>query len=105
MKPNQLGRFRIENALIQDYPELVMSIMSRMIIVRAEQMWIYDAIEYQAISSDFYEVAKGERIPSYNMLIDSDEGYTGMQKREKSETNLGIQPIQSMGKHKTRFSL
>jgi hypothetical protein len=64
------GSFEIPGKILADDPKLVMLITSRMIIIRAEFMLAYDAIEYQAYSPDHFRKTKlGLQIPAYDIII------------------------------------
>lgn len=67
------GRFSMSRQLIERDPEIARAIMERCIVVRCEMVYIYDTLEYIALSLDFDEVPKCEVAPEYNVII-SDGG-------------------------------
>lgn len=64
------GRFSIFRPLIELNPILVKAIMGQCIIVRAEDMYMGNVIEYMAISDHFDELQVGAEIPEYQIRID-----------------------------------
>lgn len=71
MKMNQIGNFKISIEMIRN-PEChsaTLKIMGSMIIVRAEQVFAGDCIEYTAISEYFDEVQLGSIAPDYELLL------------------------------------
>lgn len=65
MNRNQIGKFTINNEWLMDSQEELMRLMGRMIIVRAENLWSMNVIEYVAISEYFEERPPGQVIPFY----------------------------------------
>ena len=72
-KDSHIGRFLIESDIIEYHPSLAKDILRDVIIIRAEQVWAYDSIEYHGISYSFDEVEKGMRIPTYDIIIENDK--------------------------------
>jgi len=65
----RLGKFNIPTSLISDKPLDVLKILSTVIILRAEHMFVFDAIDYMGISDNFDIVPVGEEIPWYRATI------------------------------------
>jgi len=61
------GIFVISRTLLEDCPDLVMKVMSKVIIFRAEFMFDKDAIEYHAVSPWFNEISLGFEAPYYTV--------------------------------------
>jgi hypothetical protein len=66
---NRKGRFKIGHIVIKNYPETVLKIMGQCIIIKAESMYAYDAIEYYALSKNFRKLKEGAPIPEYDVLV------------------------------------
>ena len=73
---NKVGRFSISADLINQSPDIIMMVMGRCIITRAEYIIIYDYIDYDAFSPDFDEVEEGAITPKYTIAITHDEDGT-----------------------------
>lgn len=65
----KIGRFQIPNDIIHNDPKLAQRIMARCIVVRAEQLWERDAIEYVALSNSFEDVPANCVTPDYHIEI------------------------------------
>lgn len=65
----QLGTFSIPEELIRKSPSTVFSILSTVIPVRAEYMYISGCIEYTAISHSFNKVQEGEIPSRYRAIV------------------------------------
>lgn len=63
----RIAKFSIDGTLITDDPEMVMRIMSKMIIIRAEHHFHNNIFEYTALSPEFRTVDNGEMIPEINI--------------------------------------
>lgn len=66
----KLGKFTINSNVIKENPDLARHILSDMIVVRAEQMFVANEIEYIAISDLFRDVPRYEITPSYKIEVD-----------------------------------
>ena len=75
MNDRRLGRFKIAKEVIDRYPLQATSVLSNIIIVRAEYMFEDDAIHYVGISSNFYPVKLGMTIPEYRCHFDHAKNY------------------------------
>lgn len=69
MKDRRLGQFTITFDLIDRNPEIVREMMSDLIVVRAESMWHFRAIDYIAVGPPFEEVPEALRVPTYHAEI------------------------------------
>lgn len=77
----RLGRFRISMEMIRESTAEVRLALSGMLIVRAEQMFESDAIEYVAASEYFEPVEQGCRAPEYTPRLTKvplDDGAMGL---------------------------
>jgi hypothetical protein len=78
------GIFKIPMSVIKDNPKAVMAIMGKCVIVRAEYLYLLDAVEYHALCEEFKEVPKGCVIPRYKcLIIDSDSGEADISRFEE----------------------
>ena len=66
----RIGTFSIPVSLIQDNPKAASTILSTVIPVRAEQMWVNDTIEYVGISNYFEHVDIGGVPPKYKAILE-----------------------------------
>lgn len=73
-KEHRVGRFSIDRYIIEEFPNLVRSIMSEMIILRAEGLFFDDRIEYTAASHIFAPVPKGCAAPHYSLVFNANNG-------------------------------
>lgn len=62
---SKVGTFSITRKILLSHQKFVQEIMGRCIIIRAENMFNFDGIEYQALSEEFERVAQGKAIPEY----------------------------------------
>jgi hypothetical protein len=62
-----LGIFRLSEALIEDHPELVMRLLGRTIILSAKPALPEREIEYLALSPEFEEIPDEAAIPVYDV--------------------------------------
>lgn len=72
MKPRRLGKFQIAHHNIEDHPEMVRQIMAEVIVVHCEQMYHTASIHYTALSEHFEDVALGQEIPEYTVIVGSE---------------------------------
>ncbi len=72
---NKLGKFVISNSILQNINahEDLMRLMGRLIVVRAEQQYHLNGIEFIAMSEYFKEVPEGELTPEYRFTFDYGE--------------------------------
>lgn len=66
---NKVGTFKIQDIVIEQQPEIVLDIMSRVIVLNAKYLEIEGAYEYYGYSEMFDEVAKGDIVPEYEFII------------------------------------
>ena len=64
------GAFKLTRKLITDSPDMVMKIMGNVIVVRAEHLFMIDAVEYQAYSPLFRIVPEGAETPTYTFAYE-----------------------------------
>lgn len=71
LSSRQLGRFKIPAWEIIHNPDYAVAVFRLMgcVPVRAEQLYVEDAIEYAAISELFEEVPWGGKIPRYWIVV------------------------------------
>lgn len=65
IKERRLGTFSISGTIIKEWPSQVRLVLSDTIIVRAEQMWHLEVIEYIAYCKHFEPVEEGLIAPRY----------------------------------------
>lgn len=70
------GRFKISRLVMQSYPETIMALMGKMLVLRCEPLAMGDEFEYQALSMLFDEINMGEMTPEYKLYFTT----TGMPK-------------------------
>ena len=70
----RMGVFHISLELLEQNPEAVMKIMGRCVVIRAENLYYRNCIEYYAMSPDFEELGEGECAPEYTWIVDSLRG-------------------------------
>jgi hypothetical protein len=69
IKNPHIGSFDISIWMIENRPDVVMSIMKDMIITRAECIMVEDCISYQAISEKYFDsIIIGQTIPKYKFI-------------------------------------
>lgn len=56
---SRIGRFYLSRRLVEERPDLIMKLMGKLIIVRAECLFWNDEMEYLALCSDFPVVQEG----------------------------------------------
>jgi len=68
---NKIGKFLVSNEMLRNKGthKNIMKLMGRMIIVRAEQRFDKNAIEYIAMSDYFNEIAEGEKARNYQFVF------------------------------------
>ena len=66
---NQRGWFRITGEYIHENPWVVLAVMSKVIVLRAEYKFMTDTIEYEAISPEFRHNIEGCVIPQYHVIV------------------------------------
>lgn len=66
---NKVGKFKIQDIVIETQPEIVLDVMSRVIVLNAKYLEIEGAYEYYGYSEMFDEVAMGETVPEYDFII------------------------------------
>jgi len=65
------GKFKISLDVINENPWLVLKVMAKVIIVRAECMFMLDAIEYQGYSPEFAKVPEALETPEYAIEVET----------------------------------
>lgn len=73
MKDRRIGRFYIDALLLQSRPEEAKKVLQGVLIVRAEQRWDMDAIEYVGIHESFDELERGQIAPLYEVRLEKKE--------------------------------
>lgn len=76
----KIGKILVHTDLILNHPGMVHKITEGMVIVRAEQLFEHNAVEYVAIGEMFDEINEGETAPTYHMMEDD-----GVMKYERNE--------------------
>ena len=70
---NRKGTFRVSAGLIDTNPEIIMMVLARCLVVRAEILIMYDCVEYCAYSPEFDIVPEGVVAPEYRVEITEDD--------------------------------
>ena len=82
---NKVGHFKIDRRIIDTQPKKIKTIMSHMVIMRAEMMGHSDAVEYIARSDLFESVDAGHifgyTINTYDIAVDVDGVVTATRER------------------------
>lgn len=66
---NRIGKFYLDHAMIHFEPEKAMTILSRMLVVKAEMLFYRDEVEYYAYSWLFEPRRKGDMAPTYRFEV------------------------------------
>ena len=66
----RLGQFFIPSHVVRHQPQQALAILRGVLIVRAEQMYVRDAIEYIGVADHFSEVPDGDTAPFYDWALD-----------------------------------
>ena len=53
VKDRRIGQIRLSRAVVLNRPEIAMKVMEKLLVVRAEALFIMDAIEYLGYSKEF----------------------------------------------------
>lgn len=69
IKEKQMGVFSLSHDLITKHPGVVRKFLSKMLIIKAEFLYINMGIEYTAYGKDFLPVAVGIRPKEYELEI------------------------------------
>ncbi len=74
MNSRQMGKFKIQEDIIRENPELVARAFAliHLVPIRAEMLFAERAIEFVAISDRFREVEQGVMCPEYEIKITDD---------------------------------
>ena len=67
----RIGRFRIPQSMLEEYPDVMMLALSQCIVVRCELSYETMSFEYVAISPHFDEVLDWTRAPEYSVIVDT----------------------------------
>ena len=70
------GKFVLDRELITDDYKSVMGILSTVLVIRAENDFMTDAITYWAYSDHFEPIAEGLAAPEYEAVITKQENAT-----------------------------
>lgn len=66
---NRKGRFKLSHGLITSDFDLAQTILSTVIIIRAENCFVSDAVTYWAYSKHFDEVSERAMTPEYEAIL------------------------------------
>lgn len=72
-KERKIGKFYIPNYVLETDRELVRQVLSGIIVVRAEQRYDYDAIEYIGFADCFVDVPEGQLPPEWEARFEVNE--------------------------------
>jgi hypothetical protein len=78
MTDRNVGKFKLDEALIRNEPELVADIMAllRIVVIRAEALFAEREIRYVALSPAFKLLAPGMKVLEYRLEITKKEDGT-----------------------------
>ena len=71
---DRAGRFSLPQSVIVENPKMVLEIMAKCIVYRAESRYFDMRIEYEALSQEFEPIREGEVAPEYEWYVDSETG-------------------------------
>lgn len=74
IRSRRIGKFNVARTMVEESPEMVMTVMARCVIVDCKLHYIGDRFEYWAISPDFDELSPAEIEPEYSVLIEETDG-------------------------------
>ncbi len=72
MADRHIGKFQISFDLISEHPELARTILSKVLVMRAEAQYDRAAIKYVALGDVFSEVPPEAQAPWYDVFISKD---------------------------------
>lgn len=81
MQSKRYGTFSVTQDVVDDHPDVVMAVMGKVIVVRAEYKIATKKIEYEAWSPEFDELDQGAIPPEYDINVDS-EGNVSFERSE-----------------------
>lgn len=67
------GRFQIGWDVIRLHPKEVLEAIKDVVIVRAESLYHGQVVEYVGFCDEFRETSVGDRVPSYQARLKTDE--------------------------------
>ena len=68
------GKFSVSLKCVREQPWLVRCLLSNMIVLRAECLYMKDVIEYEAECPWFFCVSEGMKIPRYEIAVNDEDG-------------------------------
>ncbi|QXN72669.1 hypothetical protein RCZAHN_60 [Rhodobacter phage RcZahn] len=74
LKDRRIGRFEITLDVINDHPDAVLAIMSKVIVVEATNHFAEATVRYTAICEDFEPLPDGMMFPDYDPEFDEETG-------------------------------
>ena len=86
LNDKKIGKFRIDARFVRREPERVFEAFKIMkfVPVRAEHLFCSEEIEYMGMADRFEEIAQGEQVPEYKIIIaQSDAGNVELVEFEK----------------------
>jgi hypothetical protein len=69
------GCFSISGHTIQDHPEIARLILSKVIVVHAEHLYMDNVFEYRAYSNEFEKTYPGQKAWRYDVLVQTQPGF------------------------------
>ncbi len=81
------GRFSLDMGFMHQNPEAVQKIMAHVIVVRAESYYLYNAIEYMAVSDLFDVLSMGACCPWYVITLNDAGEVTAARDPNRSDSN------------------
>lgn len=65
----RVGSFNIPAVIVRDNPGMCARAMTGMCVVRCEFIYSTDRFHYEAICDDFDDIALGETVPHYTLVM------------------------------------
>lgn len=63
------GKFRVSMELIHQDPDAIMALLSKVVVVRAETLFLESVIEFQGFSMLFSELDRYRTVPYYCFIV------------------------------------
>ena len=83
----RVGSFVVEAKFVREDPMRVARIMSDMCVVRCEFIYSCDQFHYEAICDDFDDIAPGDTIPQYTLMMQHGDRI-GVERVDKSPVSV-----------------
>ena len=68
------GYIEISLALIKDNPKGIMKVLSKVLVMRAENDFMKNVVKYWCFSEHFQPLKLGEQVPQYQCIVSTEKG-------------------------------